>query len=162
MSEYYAHGSKAWGMCQRCGLRSYLNDLVPDGRYPDILVHPNDCYEPPVIEEQSIPKIFDAVNLKKPSPDNDKNDISISFPNYQADSDQNNDLLTISVDVTSVVVRMPTDIGSEEGQLFITEDGLNYFVLENNTTEFTSYQFTTEDGASVFVLENGTKYLEAQ
>lgn len=63
----YARGAKAWGICQRCGLRALLNDLVFDGYYRDLRVHP-ECRDDRHPQERP-PTIKDPVTLWKPSPE---------------------------------------------------------------------------------------------
>lgn len=63
----YARGNKAWGLCQRCGLRALLNDMVFDGRYAWLVVHP-ECYEPVHPQERLI-SVYDPVSLYRPSPE---------------------------------------------------------------------------------------------
>lgn len=65
----YAAGAKAWGRCQRCGDRWFLNQLRPDGYKPDLLVGPC-CYDiyPP---QQRPIDLADAEALRRPSPDID-------------------------------------------------------------------------------------------
>lgn len=66
----YARGSLAWGICQRCGLRALLNDLVFDGRFQWLRVHP-ECFEDKHPQERMIP-LRDPIALYRPSPeDND-------------------------------------------------------------------------------------------
>jgi hypothetical protein len=65
----YAFGTMAWGICQRCGIRALLNDLVFDGRFAWLVVHP-ECYEPVHPQERLI-SVFDPVTLYRPSPESD-------------------------------------------------------------------------------------------
>lgn len=63
----YAKGRLAWGLCQRCGLRGYLRELVLDGYYPNIRVCTG-CYDPPQPQER-LAVVADPVALWKPAPD---------------------------------------------------------------------------------------------
>lgn len=63
----YAKGRLAWGLCQRCGLRFYLRDLVLDGYYPNIRVC-GGCYDAPQPQER-LAVVSDPVALWKPAPD---------------------------------------------------------------------------------------------
>jgi hypothetical protein len=63
----YAKGKLAWGLCQRCGLRYYLRELVLDGYYPNIRVCTG-CYDPPQPQER-LAVVSDPVALWKPAPD---------------------------------------------------------------------------------------------
>lgn len=63
----YARGDKAWGWCQRCGLRALLKDLVFDGYYPEMRVHPK-CRDDRHPQERLTP-IKDAQALYRPSPE---------------------------------------------------------------------------------------------
>jgi hypothetical protein len=47
----YAKGHLAWGLCQRCGLRYLLKELVFDGYFPNIRVCTG-CYDPPQPQER--------------------------------------------------------------------------------------------------------------
>lgn len=63
----YAKGRLAWGMCQRCGLRFLLRELVLDGYYPNIRVC-HGCYDPPQPQER-LAVVSDPVALWKPAVD---------------------------------------------------------------------------------------------
>jgi hypothetical protein len=65
----FASGARAWGRCQRCGDRYYLNQLRPDGYKPELLVGPC-CYDiyPPQLKPIDL---SDAETLRRPSPDTD-------------------------------------------------------------------------------------------
>jgi hypothetical protein len=65
--QHYAHGRKAWGICGRCGQRDYLNDLVFDGYYPSLRVHPR-CYEARHPQDRLAP-VTDPIALWRPSPE---------------------------------------------------------------------------------------------
>lgn len=63
----YARGSKAWGICQRCGLRALLSDLVFDGYYRNLRVHV-ECRDDRHPQERPV-KVSDPQTLWKPSPE---------------------------------------------------------------------------------------------
>lgn len=63
----YAKGRLAWGLCQRCGLRFFLRELVLDGYYPNIRVC-DGCYDPPQPQERLV-VVSDPVALWKPAVD---------------------------------------------------------------------------------------------
>lgn len=63
----FAEGRRAWGVCQRCGLRDYLRNLVEDGQSPGLLVHQG-CYEPKHPQEKAL-RVDDPQALFRPSPD---------------------------------------------------------------------------------------------
>lgn len=63
----YAKGRLAWGLCQRCGLRFYLRELVLDGYFPNIRVCEG-CYDPPQPQER-LAVVSDPVALWKPAVD---------------------------------------------------------------------------------------------
>lgn len=63
----YAKGRIAWGLCQRCGLRYLLRELVLDGYYPNIRVCLG-CYDPPQPQER-LAVVSDPVALWKPAVD---------------------------------------------------------------------------------------------
>jgi len=57
----------AWGLCQRCGLRFNLRELVLDGYFPNIRVC-HGCYDPPQPQERLV-TVSDPIALWKPAPD---------------------------------------------------------------------------------------------
>lgn len=63
----YAAGRKAWGFCGRCGLRALLHDLVFDGYFPNMRVHPA-CRDDRHPQELLTP-LKDAQALWRPSPE---------------------------------------------------------------------------------------------
>ena len=63
----FAKGRLAWGLCQRCGLRYFLRELVLDGYYPNIRVC-SDCYDAPQPQER-LAVVSDPVALWKPAVD---------------------------------------------------------------------------------------------
>lgn len=63
----YARGSEAWGLCQRCGLRFFLTDLVFDGYMPGLRVC-DGCYDPKHPQE-FLQDVTDPIALWKPAPD---------------------------------------------------------------------------------------------
>ena len=67
--ERYAPGNAAWGQCERCGHRYYLNDLRYD---PDkkIKVCTRGCWEKLHPQETQI-AATDPIALEDPSPDRD-------------------------------------------------------------------------------------------
>lgn len=63
----YARGSKAWGLCKRCGLRFLLNDLVLDEHIPGLRVCV-DCFDTKQPQERLV-DVGDPQALWRPSPD---------------------------------------------------------------------------------------------
>lgn len=63
----YAQGRVAWGLCQRCGLRFKLRNLVFDGYMPGIRVCTS-CYDGRHPQEYPI-NVTDPEALWKPAPD---------------------------------------------------------------------------------------------
>lgn len=63
----YARGNRAWGLCQRCGLRGLLNNLLFDQQYPNLRVHP-ECWDEKHPQERLLP-VSDATSLWRPSPE---------------------------------------------------------------------------------------------
>lgn len=63
----YARGSMAKGLCQRCGLKYLLWELVFDGYYPNLRVC-NACYDPPQPQER-LAVVSDPEALYKPAVD---------------------------------------------------------------------------------------------
>ncbi len=63
----YARGSKALGLCQRCGLRFLRRDLIFDGYFPNMLVCQG-CYDPRQPQEFPV-TVTDPEAIYRPSPD---------------------------------------------------------------------------------------------
>lgn len=63
----YATGDRAWGLCQICGLRFLLRDLVFDGYYPNLRVCVP-CYDPRQPQEFLV-DVTDPTALWRPSPE---------------------------------------------------------------------------------------------
>lgn len=63
----YARGSMAKGLCQRCGLKYMLWELVFDGYFPNLRVC-NGCYDPPQPQER-LAIVSDPEALYKPAVD---------------------------------------------------------------------------------------------
>lgn len=63
----YARGSKAWGLCKRCGLRFLLHELVFDAQIPWLRVC-NQCFDPKHPQERPV-KASDPQALWRPSPE---------------------------------------------------------------------------------------------
>lgn len=63
----YATGDRAWGLCQICGLRFLLRDLVFDGYYPNLRVCVP-CYDPRQPQEFLV-DVTDPTALYRPSPE---------------------------------------------------------------------------------------------
>lgn len=67
MAQKYAKGSRAWGICGRSGKKVLLNEMVFDGRYPNMRVAP-DWYEGKHPQEY-LPAVDDPTALFRPSPE---------------------------------------------------------------------------------------------
>lgn len=76
--------SQAWGQCGKSGQRMLLADMVEDGYYPGMLVHP-DWYEQPDQARQRVP-LFDKESLKRPAPSNDHQNHTVRFPLFDFDT----------------------------------------------------------------------------
>jgi hypothetical protein len=63
----YARGSQAWALCQRCGLRFLLMDLVFDGFMPGLRVC-SGCFDTRQPQEFLV-DVTDPIALWKPAPD---------------------------------------------------------------------------------------------
>lgn len=63
----YARGSMAKGLCQRCGLKFMLWELVFDGYFPNLRVC-DGCYDPPQPQER-LAVVSDPEALYKPAVD---------------------------------------------------------------------------------------------
>jgi hypothetical protein len=63
----YAQGHDAWGLCQKCGLRFFLADLVFDKFFPALRVC-RGCYDPKQPQEFRV-EVTDPQLLYKPSPE---------------------------------------------------------------------------------------------
>lgn len=153
----YARGSIAWGLCQRCGLRYYLHELVFDGYYPNLRVC-DGCYDPPQPQER-LAIVTDPVALYKPAVDtmavtppfltflvNADNSITLNWVGfnriYEAETDQlpggGKDPIGSSsgANITSgyYVNRSPDGINwSVIAQLPNTADEFGAFVVETDT-----------------------------
>lgn len=64
----YATGKRAYGQCQRCGLRYMLSDLAED---PNTLMLVCDDCRDPLPPEDVVHIVSDAQALRRPSPDQD-------------------------------------------------------------------------------------------
>lgn len=69
MTTRYARGEHALGECARSGIVMLRKDMVEDGQFPGLLVHP-DWYEPPYPEP--LKDLSDAVALYRPAPEQSK------------------------------------------------------------------------------------------
>jgi len=79
MAVRYAKGDRAWGICQRCGQRDRLIDLVFDEQYPMLRVHV-ECFDFKHPQER-LHAIHDPVSLWRPSPE----DYPMTAPVLDAD-----------------------------------------------------------------------------
>src|SRR5262245_54038749 len=68
MATKYARGHAAWGECQRCGKKDFLQALIMDGQFPNLRVC-RECYEPKHPQENLV-KLDDPVALWRPAPEN--------------------------------------------------------------------------------------------
>jgi len=91
----YAQGNKAWGLCQRCGLRFLYRELIFDGYFPNLRVCEG-CYDAPQPQEK-LAIVSDPAALWKPSPD-----AYTVFPPY----------LTATISASHVVLKW-TSIGQD-------------------------------------------------
>jgi hypothetical protein len=78
MADRYAKGSKAWGICQKSGGRYLRSELVEDGYFKGLLVHPK-WKDGPHPQERPV-TVQDAMAIRKPSPE-----ISIE-PDYKQEA----------------------------------------------------------------------------
>ena len=85
MTKRFASGSKAWGLCQRCGQRFKLHALQSDGRQRNLLVCTS-CWDPK--EPLDVPpRINDPTALRRPSPENSVGQVAvISWPSLDLDA----------------------------------------------------------------------------
>jgi len=82
----YAKGNKAVGLCQRCGEKTKLHELRPDGQ-TNLLVC-GDCYDMKHPAERPV-RTDDAVALRRPAPDLDaaaSREIPVEFDEPLVDS----------------------------------------------------------------------------
>jgi len=150
----YARGSIAWGLCQRCGLRFYLHELVFDGYFPNLRVC-NGCYDPPQPQER-LAIVTDPVALYKPAVDT----MYVSPPVLVAELEGESVILTWSG--FNQIQEFETDqqpdggknpIGSSSGANITSgyyvnrsSDGVNYSViaqLPNTADEFGAFVVET-------------------
>lgn len=66
-SSKYARGSRAWGLCQKCGLRFLLRTLLFDGYFPGLRVCAG-CYDSKQPQEFLV-DVTDPTTLYRPSPE---------------------------------------------------------------------------------------------
>lgn len=86
----YARGDKAWGECGRCGRRALLRELVFDGRYTNLRVHPECRDDKHPLEDVPYAKIEDPVALWRPTTDlTGQGPITFFLPLYVVDDDTN-------------------------------------------------------------------------
>lgn len=64
----FAKGNRAWGQCQRCGLRGFLRNMIDDPR-TGLKVHAT-CAETRHPQEVAV-LVEDAIGLEDPAPDLD-------------------------------------------------------------------------------------------
>ena len=94
----------AVAQCMRSGIKMRLSDMVQDGYYPGLMVHP-DWYEPPEPQEQFLSVVDDAA-VDNPSPENYRIATEVNFPTYDSDFNLNKvfeltlELGTLTVSIT--------------------------------------------------------------
>jgi hypothetical protein len=76
--------NQTWGECAKSGKRMYLKDMVRDGYYPGLLVHPG-WYEPPTEENERVP-IFDRESITNPAPILEQKNHTVYFPLFDFDT----------------------------------------------------------------------------
>lgn len=67
MATKYVRGDKAVGICQRSGIKMLRRDMVEDGYYPGLMVHPQ--WKDERHPQERLPKLADPVTVYKPAPD---------------------------------------------------------------------------------------------
>lgn len=130
MAQNYSDGKKAWGQCARTGKRMLLKDMVPDGRFPGLLVDPA-AWEDKHPQETLKPLPPEPQAVRRPAPDRDRPVSVVTFPGY--------DLVTgatytgfYSLDGVSAVT---TNI-LETGYLFGASDGDDLITNTNDDLIF--------------------------
>lgn len=123
MSRKYASGAKAWGICGRSGQRMLLKDMIFDGRFPAMRVHPS-WWEPKDPLEYA-PKLEDPIALWRPAPE----DYPIVAPILDAVPDETGVILTWTASSSPVMnidgyrlYRMVVEEGEQEGEFELVED----------------------------------------
>ena len=66
----YAKGRHALGECARSGRKMFLNDMISDGYYPNLVVDPA-WYEPKHPQE-ALPSVSDPIVLFRPAPEREQ------------------------------------------------------------------------------------------
>jgi hypothetical protein len=66
-NQTFSSGTRAWGICMKCGLREFLNDLREDEQYPELLVC-SECWDEKHPQERLLP-VPDPTALYRASPD---------------------------------------------------------------------------------------------
>lgn len=120
---------RPWGICQRSGMRYYLDELVRDGRNPDMLVHPKN-WEPKEKKGIYRPR-RDEFRLRDPSPDTSVEVMYLKMPTEDADTGEGLTGFTIAVVPGEMMLMLPAYVIAEDGTPIITEDGLHYVIYEN-------------------------------
>lgn len=77
-------GSVAVGECGRSGQKMLLKDMVEDGYYPGLLVHPG-WYEGRHPQEEFW-AVFDNPALEHPMPENDMKNHTVRWPLFDNDT----------------------------------------------------------------------------
>ena len=70
MTVRYARGSHAVGECARSGIKMLRRNMVEDGQYPGLLVHPG--WREDKHPQEIPPDVDDPIALYKPAPEQSK------------------------------------------------------------------------------------------
>lgn len=56
--------------CDRCGIKDYLSNLVPDGQWSELLVHKSHCYDEynPQTVITLVPNVNNVINTRPEKP----------------------------------------------------------------------------------------------
>lgn len=76
----------AIGECGRSGQKMLLSEMVEDGYYPGLMVHPT-WYEPRHPQEE-FRAIHDEPSLKRPMPENNSLNLTVTWPVLDEDTQE--------------------------------------------------------------------------
>jgi len=121
--------ARPYGICQRSGLRFYLDELVNDGMYPEMLVHPK-YWEAPERRRRYRPRP-DEFFLKNPSLSNEVDKFVTNLPSYNSDTGE----MMGAFQATASCGELSISLGSSYIEL---SDGEALFVADTEYLELAS------------------------
>lgn len=119
----YARGTHALGECARSGIKMLRRDMVRDGHYPHMLVHPS--WWEPRHPQETLPAFDDPEALRDPAPENVESPTSPVLTAAQAGSD-------VQLDWTEAVTKASLIFKYE---VWRSTDGSSFSLLATVTVE---------------------------